>query len=121
MSGSSSVPQPTLGPLGYILPSEKDILTGVQADLNAALGGNMNPALETPQGQIASTSTAVIGDRNDQFLAITRGVDPAFADGFMQDGIARIYFIERKPALPTTTFLLCTGLTDAAIPVGALV
>jgi hypothetical protein len=121
MSGSSSVPEPTFGPLGYIIPTEPDILTGVQADLNAAFGGNMNPALETPQGQLASTSTAIIGDRNDQFLAITRGVDPAYADGFMQDGIARIYFIERRPASPTTTFLKCTGLIGAAIPVGALV
>jgi hypothetical protein len=121
MSGSSSVPEPTFGPLGYIIPNEPDILTGVQADLNAAFGGNLNPALETPQGQVASTSTAIIGDRNDQFLALTRGVDPAYSDGRMQDGIARIYFIERNPALPTTTFLTCTGLVGASIPVGALV
>lgn len=121
MSGSSSVPQPTFGPLGYVLPNEQDILAGVIADLNAAFGGNMNPALETPQGQVASTSAAIIGDRNDQFLALTRGVDPAYSDGRMQDGIARIYFIERNPALPTTTFIKCTGLTGVAIPVGALV
>jgi hypothetical protein len=121
VSGSSSVPQPTFGPLGYLLPNEQDILTGVIADLNAAFGGNMNPALETPQGQVASTSTAIIGDRNDQFLALTRGVDPAYSDGRMQDGIARIYFIERNPAQPTTTFLTCTGLAGAAIPVGAQV
>ena len=121
MAGTSSVPEPTFGPLGYILPNEQDILTGVIADLNAAFGGNMNPALETPQGQIASTSTAIIGDRNDQFLALTRGVDPAYSDGRMQDGIARIYFIERNPAQPTTIVLTCTGLAGAAIPVGAQV
>jgi hypothetical protein len=120
MSGTS-VPSPVFGPLGYLLPNEQDVLTGVAADLNAAFGGGMNPALETPQGQIASSETAIIGDKNDQFLAVTRGCDPAYADGRMQDGIARIYFIERNPALPTTTFLVCTGLRGAAIPSGALI
>jgi Baseplate J-like protein len=121
VSGTTSVPSPAFGPLGYVLPNEQDILTGELADLNAAFGGNLNTALETPQGQWASSAAAIIGDKNDQFLAVTRGCDPAYADGRMQDGIARIYFIERNPALPTTTFLVCTGLTGAAIPVGALI
>jgi hypothetical protein len=121
VSGSTSVPSPVFGPLGYVIPNEQDILVGELADLNAALGGNMNTALETPQGQWASTASAIIGDKNDQFLAVTRGCDPAYADGRMQDGIARIYFIERNPALPTSTFLTCTGLAGAAIPIGALI
>ncbi len=121
MSGSTSVPKAVLGLTGYIIPAERDVLTGVLADMDAAFGGNLNQALETPQGQLASSETAIIGDKDDQFLAITQGVDPAYATGRMQDGIARIYFIERLPARPTTTFLHCTGLTGAAVPTGALV
>lgn len=119
MSGSS-VPEPTFGPLGFIAPSEADILAGVLTDMNAAFGGNMNPALNTPQGQLATSQTAIIGDRNNQFVFYTNQVDPAFAEGRMQDAIARIYFIERTPAEPTVVLAECTGLAGVVIPVGAL-
>ncbi len=121
MSDSSSVPRPTFGPNGFIAPAESDIYTGAFADLNAALGGNLNNAKSTPQGQIASSTTAIVGDKNDKFLALANGVDPALAGGRLQDGIARIYFLTRNPALPTVVTCTCTGQTDVIIPVGALV
>ena len=116
---ASSVPAPIFGPAGFIAPTEADILAGVQADINAAFGGNLNPALETPQGQLASSETAIIGSVNDTFLYFTNQVDPAFAEGRMQDAIARIYFIERNPSQPTVVQALCTGLPGVVIPAGA--
>lgn len=120
MSGTTSVPQPTLGDSGFLLPSESDILNGVLGDITAAFGGNLNPALETPQGQISSSVTAIISDCNDQFLALTQGVDPALASGRMQDGIGRIYFIERNPAVATVVQAVCSGIINVSIPAGAL-
>lgn len=120
MSGSTSVPSPVFSPTGFAVPAESAVLAGVQADMNAAFGGNMNPALETPQGQWASSLAAIIADKNDKFLLLTQGVDPAIADGRMQDGIARIYFITRNPAQPTVVQALCTGLVGVKIPTGAL-
>lgn len=117
---SSSVPTPTLGPNGYIAPTEADILAGVQADVNAAFGGNLNPALNTPQGQLASSEAAVIGDANDQFLLYVNNTDPAYASGRMQDGLYRLYFLTRNPAQPTTVQAVCTGLPGVAIATGAL-
>lgn len=116
---STNVPAPALGLKGFIAPAESAILAGVQADLNAAFGGDLNPGLTTPQGQLAQSLTAIIGDANDQFLALANGIDPAFADGRMQDAIARIYFIERNPAQATVVTATCSGLTGAVIPVGA--
>lgn len=116
---TTNVPAPTLGPNGFAAPSEADILAGVQADLNAAFGGDLNPALTTPQGQLAQSQAAIIGDANDQLLALFNGVDPAFADGRMQDAIARIYFLERKPAVATVVTGRCSGLTGVVIPIGA--
>lgn len=115
----TNVPQPTFGPNGFIAPLESDILAGVLADLDAAFGGNLNLAQTTPQGQLAVSMAAVLGYGNDLFLAITNGVDPAFAAGRMQDAIARIYFLERKPALPTTVQAVCSGLTGTLIFSGA--
>lgn len=119
MAITTNVPQPVFGPTGFIAPPESEILTGVLADINAAFGGNLNPALETPQGQIASSETAIIGNVNDTFVYYTNQVDPAFASGRMQDAIGRIYFITRKPALPTIVSATCTGLQGTVIPAGS--
>ncbi len=116
----TAVPSPTFGPNGFITPTEPEILAGVQSDLNTAFGGNLNPALETPQGQLATSLAAIIGDKNDEFLAYVNGVDPAFAEGRMQDAIARIYFLSRNPATPTTVNAVCSGAAGTSIPLGSL-
>ena len=120
MSGTTSVPRPTFSDKGFVVPPQQAILLGVLADLQAAFGGNLNPALETPQGQIASTETAIISDTNDTFLLLTQNVDPAYSSGRMQDGIGRIYFMERYPALPTAVQATCRGLQGVKIPAGVL-
>lgn len=116
---TTNVPLPVLGPTGYTVPAETDILAGRLADINAAFGGDLNTALDTPQGQLAQSDTAIIGDAYDQLVALFNGVDPALADGRMQDAIARIYFLERKPAQATVVTATCSGLTGTTIPAGA--
>ena len=116
----SSVPEPTFGPLGFIIPAVSAILTGVLADYNAAFGGNLNPALNTPQGQLASSLTAIIDNCNQLFLKYTNLVDPALSSGRMQDAIAYIYFLIRNPAQPTVVTATCSGLPNVLIPSGSL-
>lgn len=117
---TTAVPPPVLTPVGFQAPLEFDILDGVAADWNAALGGNLNPGLNTPQGQIESSEAAIIGQANNVFLAIANGVDPAYASGRMQDAIGRIYFLTRNPAQPTVVAATCVGLFGVVIPLGAL-
>lgn len=116
---TSNVPLPTLTPTGYSVPTEAAILAGVIADINTAFGGNLNPALTTPQGQLASTQAALIGDANNQFLSVVAGVDPATSSGRMQDAIGRIYYLTRLPASPTTALCTCTGAVGTIIPANA--
>ena len=47
------------GSLGFVIPSTSAILAGVQEDYNAAFGGDLNSALDTPQGQLISSETAI--------------------------------------------------------------
>jgi hypothetical protein len=117
---ATTVPNPTMGPNGFIIPSSADVLSGVTADINAAFGGNLNPDLDTPQGQLASSEAAVVENVNQTFLFLTQQFDPAYAQGRYQDALARIYFIERNPALPTAVQALCTGLQGVVIPIGSL-
>ena len=116
----TNVPRPTFDVTGFIPPSEADILAGVLADLNAAFGGNLNPDLETPQGQLASSFAAAIGNVNDVMLSIISQVDPAYSEGKMQEAIGRIYFMERIGAVSTTVDVTCSGLPGVSIPAGAL-
>ena len=95
-------------------------MAGVQADINAAFGGGLNPALETPQGQLASSQAAIIGDKNNEFALFVNQVDPQYAADRFQDAIGRIYFLTRKPATPTTVQATLTGLAGAVVPGGTL-
>src|SRR5713226_6062534 len=106
---ATSVPRPTFGDKGFVAPVEADVLAGVQADVDAAFGGGLNPGLYTPQGQLASSEAAIIGDSNAMFLWFCSQVDPAYSSGRMQDAIARIYFIERIPGQPTVVTARCLG------------
>ena len=99
---TTNVPAPVLTDAGFTAPSEQDILAGVLADMNAALGGGASTALTAPQGQIALSETAILGDFLGAMLAVFNGVDPASSSGRMQEAIGRIYFMERRPATATT-------------------
>lgn len=117
---ATNVPAPTLTPEGFAVPDELTILAGALADFQAAFGGALNPGLYTPQGQLATSIAAIIASNNDQFLALTNQVDPAIADGRMQDAIGRIYFLTRNPPLPTSVAAVLTGAPNTSIPAGSL-
>lgn len=119
MAGTSSVPQIEFTPTGLVIPDAPSVLAGVQADQNAAFGGNLNPTLNTPQGQLASSLTAIIANTNATFAKYVNQVDPDTADGFMQDAIARIYFLTRQAGTPTAVQVLCSGLFGTVIPLNA--
>lgn len=115
----TSVPALEFTQTGVTIPAETDILTGVLDDNNTAFGGNLNPSLETPQGQLASTLTAIIADKNSQIAYVANQVNPDYAEGQWQDAIGRIYFIDRIAAQGTAVQATCTGLAGVVIPVGA--
>jgi uncharacterized phage protein gp47/JayE len=117
---TSSVPRPTFGPTGFLTPPESAIVEGVFADINAAFGGGLNPAPETPQGQLSVSLGAAIGFCYDSVVALFNQFDPAYATGRMQDALGRIYFLERNPAEPTAVTATCTGAPGTVIPVGSL-
>lgn len=112
----SSVPKIQFTEAGLLIPQETEVLSAVQVDIDAAFGGGLNPALETPQGQLASSQSAIIGDKNSEFAYYVNQVDPQFAEGRFQDAIARIYFLTRKVATPTTVTVTLTGIAGTIVP-----
>lgn len=117
---TTNVPPVTFGARGPVAPSEAEILAGILADMNAAFGGNMNTALSTPQGQLASSEAAIVGNCYDMYVLLANMFDPAYSEGRYQDALARIYFLERQGSVATTVDAICTGLPGTAIPQGSL-
>lgn len=116
---STNVPKIQFTATGLVVPQESEILNGVLTDWDQAFGGGMNKALETPQGQICSSEAAIIADNNAVMAELVNQIDPDTASGFMQDCIARIYFLDRIPGAPTVVACDVTGALGTIIPVGA--
>ena len=121
MAITTAVPPVTFGPQGFSMPTDAAILAGRQADISGAFGGNLNPALNTPQGQLASSEAALISQADQTFLYQSTQTDPAYAVGRWQDAIGRIYFLTRNPAQPTVLQVACIGLQGVSIPLNALI
>lgn len=121
----TAVPSPQFTPTGLVIPPQSGVLAGVQSDINAAFGGNLNfgtstqPGGAPPQVQQSQSYAAIISNNYEVFAEFVDQVDPDNATGFMQDAIARIYFLNRNPAIPTAVQLVCGGALGTPIPVGA--
>lgn len=116
----TAVPDIQFTPTGLVIPQEAAVLAGTQSDINGAFGNKLNYTTQkTPQGQLSTSFTAIIADKNDKFALYVNQVDPDTNSGFMQDAIARIYFLNRKAGIPTLVQCLCIGALGTVIPVGA--
>ena len=104
------------------------LLNGACLDIQAAFDNQLNldatvaSTLVTPQGQIASTQTAVRLEKDANIAFIAQMFNPATSSGIWQDGYGAFFYnMVRLPALPTIVSVLCTGLAGVIIPAGAVV
>ena len=117
----SNVPALQITPEGVAVPDAVTIRTAVLADEIVAFGGDLDVITpSTPQAHLADQLTTDIQNSNAAIAYMISQVDPATADGRMQDGIARIYFIERKGATSSVVQALCTGQPGSVLPVASL-
>lgn len=117
----SNVPPLEILPTGVVVPESVDIRQGILVDTNEAFGGDMDIVTpSTPQAYLADKLTDNIRDSNAAIAYMVSQMDPATSEGRMQDGIARIYYLERKPATSSVVQALCTGQLGAILPLGSL-
>lgn len=117
---STNVPSIVFSSTGITLPDESAILAGELADMNTAFGGGMSTSLSSPQGQLAQSMAAIIGDKNAQIALIVNQVNPDTAEDRFQDAIGRIYFLSRIAASGTLVTGTCMGLVGTVIPAGSV-
>lgn len=117
---ATSVPPITFTSAGVVLPTDAAILAGRQEDINTSFGGDVNPSLNTPQGQIASSDSAIISDTNSAIAYVINQLDPRYAEGRFQDAIGGYYFMTRNPAVATVVIATVGGIPGTNIPAGSL-
>jgi uncharacterized phage protein gp47/JayE len=117
---ATNVPPLTFSPTGIIVPSAAAVLAGVQADINAAFGANLNYTnSSTSQSQLAASIAAIVSNTYAEFLFLSQQFDPAFAFGRYQDALARLSGLTRQGAEPTVVQCTVSG-AGVTIPVGSL-
>lgn len=117
----SNVPALQITPTGVTVPQSVDIRTGILADTNDAFGGDLDVVTpSTPQAYLADNLTQNIVDANAKVAYFVNQVDPANAEGRMQDAIARIYFLERKGATSSVVQAQLVGQSGVVMPAGQL-
>ena len=116
---NTAVPDVTITQTGLFIPDVSDILSGRMTDMINALGGSASQSLSSPQGQIAQSDTEIIAQVYDKLLCLFNQVNPDFATGRLQDGIGKIYYLDRISAEGTVVTATCTGKVNTIIPAGS--
>ena len=114
------IPEITITDKGYSVPTTEQVNAGVWSVLKSALGDNLSMVQGTPQYQLATVLTAIITDKNNQFVQLANQFDPRYADGIYQDAIGELYFMKRKQATHSVAPVAFTGLNGVVIPAGFL-
>lgn len=115
----TAVPDVTITENGLSVPDVADILAGRLTDMTTALGGGASQSLSSPQGQIAQSDTEIIAQEYDKLECLFNQVNPDFSTGRFQDGIGRIYFMDRISAQGTVVTATCIGKVNTTIPAGS--
>lgn len=110
---------------GVTVSEVSDVRAQVAEQWQQAFAGEGKPPLdidpETPAGQLIDSQTAAVCEKDNELLFLANQFNPRYAEGKWQDALAKIYFLERHPAVPSSAVLTCTGLARTTIPLSAQV
>ena len=82
---------------------------------------DLNTDPDTPQGQLIDSQTAAIHQKDVELAFLAQQFNPQTASGRWQDALAKIYFINRKPAINSTCVCTLTGINGTTVTAGALI
>ena len=80
---------------GPVVPDTATVRDAVEQDWQAAFDNRLNPDPATPQGQLITSETAIVQDKNSQLLFLANMFNPETAEGIYQDALAKIYGASR--------------------------
>ncbi|MDR2226870.1 MAG: baseplate J/gp47 family protein, partial [Providencia sp.] len=110
------IPPIEVTPEGILAPTSQQVIDGLWQLMRNCFGDTISTEMDTPQGQLVTTLSAIITDERNFMINLLNSFDPRYASGMMQDAIGYIYFLQRKPATSSVVELTLTGLVGAIIP-----
>lgn len=109
---STSIEYTSLGPKA---PDTDEVLADMEAVWQAAFDNKLNTDAATPQGQLITSLTAMVQNKNNELVHLANQFNPLTAEGIWQDALAAIYFLTRNAAQPTVVQVVCSGLAGTVI------
>ena len=106
---------------GIDAPTREAVTAGLWALMRQSFGSNITEDARTPQGQLVTSLTAVITDRDSQFIELANNFDPRYSFGKFQEALGAIYFLSRSEVTRSVVTLEFTGLAGSAVPSGTQV
>lgn len=106
---------------GANIPDTQEIYNEIADEWNVIFDGKMQIEPSTPQGQMITSLTAEVDNKNKLLNYFINQINPKTNEGVWQDAIANIFFLERKGAESSSVVCQCVGLSGTVIPVGSLV
>ena len=103
---------------GIIAPSTDEVLAGVWEILKSAFGSNLNTSMNTSQGQLATSLTAIIQNERNKWIQLMNQIDPQYSTGIWQDAIGELYFIDRQSQTFSIAEIRLYGLNGTIVPAG---
>lgn len=103
---------------GLIVPTREEITAGLWDVMRTAFGSDLNADSRTPQGQLVTSLTAIIQDRDNASVELGNNFDPRYAIGQFQEALAAVYFLTRKTATRSIAQLEFIGIAGTLIPQG---
>lgn len=113
-----SIPQLQVTPNGYLAPTRTEYQDGLWQMLRDAFGQDLNRDERTPQGQLVTSLTAILMDKDTAFIELANNFDPRYATGEFQEALGAIYFLKRDEATFSVCQLEFTGAEYTIVPAG---
>ena len=103
---------------GIVIKDTSLIYADVMADIIAAFNLKskiITDSEQTPQGQIATSMSDIINNKNLEIVSIANQLDVDKNSGIFQDMLYKIFGLTRNPANPTLVTCTVTGISGITI------
>lgn len=106
---------------GLVVPTREAISAGLWTIMRSAFGSDLNEDDRTSQGQLVTSLTAIIQDRDNAFVELGNNFDPRYSTGIYQEALGALYFLERKESTRSVARLDVVGIAGTVIPKGWMI
>ena len=81
----------------------------------------LNTDSSTAAGQLIDSITALVCEKDSELLYLANNFNPLKAQGIWQEALGKLYFLERKPAVPSIAMIKCGGSAGTFIKEGDMI